>query len=244
MILCLGLLFLTTAWGQAVTSGVLLGTITDASGALVPGARVTVTNTATGQERQTETSSNGDFRFSLLPPGFYRFHVEKPGFQTLASDPVEVQVGVERRVDFAIKVGETTTTVEVQATATDINTTNAERGEVVEGKRITELPLNFREFTQLALLSPGAVLDVRQRIFALKTNISVNGLRAQNGNVVIDGIDSNETHWGGASMSFYNLDSVAEFKLTTSNYSAELRGSSYNVRAVTKSNKPVARDSV
>src|SRR5262249_38379614 len=141
----------------------------------------------------------------------------------------------ERRVDFSLKVGETATTVDVQATATVINTTNAERGEVVEGKRLTELPLNFREFTQLALLSPGAVLDVRQRIFALKTNISVNGLRAQNGNVVIDGIDSNETHWGGASMSFYNLDSLAEFKLTTSNYSAELRGSSYNIRAVTKS---------
>ena len=223
------------AWSQAATSGVLLGTVTDATGAVVPGAQVTVTNTATGLERKIATSATGDFRLPFLPAGLYTFRIEKPGFETMVSDDVEVHVGSETRVDFALSLGAVATRVEVQAAAAIINTTNPERGDVVEGKRIVDLPLNFREFTQLALLVPGSVLDTKQRIFALKTNISVNGLRAQNAHIMIDGIDSNESHWGGTSMSFYNLDSVAEFKLTSSNYSAELRGSSFNIRAVTKS---------
>ena len=233
-VLCVSLLYAKEAWSQAATSGVLLGTVSDATGAVVPAAQVTVTNVETGFQRQRGTGGTGDFRFPLLPAGSYSFRIEKAGFATLVSDDVEVHVGVETRVDFALSLGTVATTVEVQAGAAIINTTSAERGDLVEGKRIVDLPLNFREFTQLALLVPGSVLDTKQRIFALKTNISVNGLRAQNAHIMIDGIDSNESHWGGTSLSFYNLDSVAEFKLTSSNYSAELRGSSYNIRAITK----------
>jgi hypothetical protein len=235
IVLCVSLLYAKEALSQAATTGVLLGTVKDATAAVVPGAQVTVTNSATGLVRNAETSVTGDFRFPLLPAGLYTFRIGMEGFETLVSDDVAVHVGVETRVDFALNVGAVGTTVEVLAAVAIINTTNSERGDLIGSKRVVELPLNFREFTQLALLVPGSVLDTKQRIFALKTNISVNGLRAQNANIMIDGIDSNESHWGGSSMSFYNLDSVAEFKLTSSNYSAELRGSSFNIRAVTKS---------
>lgn len=232
---CVGDLCTARAWGQAITTGVLLGTVSDITGAVVPGATVAATNQGTGLVRRIETTSNGDFRLPLLPPGSYRIRIEMSGFVSLVSSEIQVRVGEETRVDFTLRVGDVATTVEVTARAALINTTTAERGDVVEGKRITDLPLNFREFVQLALLTPGALLDTRQRIYALKTNISVNGLRAQNSNVMIDGVDTNEITWGGSSMTFYNLDSIEEFKLTTSNYSAELRGSSYNIRAVTKS---------
>ena len=234
-VLCVSLIYATQARGQAVTSGVLLGTVTDATGAVVPGAQVTVTNVATGLERQKGTSGTGTFRFPFLPLGSYTFRIEKAGFDTLASDEVEVHVGVERRVDFALSLGAVATTIEVESAAAVINTTNPERGYVVEGKSVTDLPLNFREFTSLGILAPGAMLDVKARIFGNKTNITVNGLRSQMANLQIDGIDSNETHWGGMALNFYSVDNIAEFLVTTSNYAAEVRGSSINIRAVTKS---------
>ena len=234
-VLCVSLLYATQARGQAVSSGILLGTVTDATGAVVPGAQVTVTNVATGLERQKETSGTGTFRFPFLPLGSYTFRIEKAGFDTLVSDEVEVHVGAETRSDYALSLGAVATTIEVESAAAVINTTNSERGYVVEGKSVTDLPLNFREFTSLGVLAPGAMLDHKARIFGNKSNITVNGLRSQMANLQIDGIDSNETHWGGMALNFYSVDNIAEFLVTTSNYAAEVRGSSINIRAVTKS---------
>src|SRR5690242_18826583 len=94
--ICLCLVWTVRARGQNITTGVLLGTVSDTTGAIVPGATVVATNQQTGLVRQIETTSNGGFRLSLLPPGFYTIRIERSGFATLVSSKIEVMVGEER----------------------------------------------------------------------------------------------------------------------------------------------------
>lgn len=235
LVVAVSLLFSPRAYSQVAT-GAFLGTVHDTSGAVVPNASVILTNDRMGFERRTLSDSVGDYRFSVVPVGTYKLRVEARGFAPEASEELGLDVGQERRTDFTLRPGTISSAVEVHAVSTPIDTTNGEKGLVLGTNQVTELPLNFREFTQLALLAPGAQNDFRQRIVFAKTNISVNGLRSQNANLMIDGTESNEYHFGGtSSLSFLDPEAIQEFKISTSNYSADLRGASYNTRVITKS---------
>lgn len=137
--------------------GSIVGVISDESGAVIPGAAVTATNTATNIVHSSETNQSGDYRFLTLPPGSYDVAVEITGFKRSIQSGVVVQVNQSVRLDIGLQVGEVVETVEVIASgAAQLQTTRSTIGTVVSNTEIVELPLNGRDFTQLTLLLPGA----------------------------------------------------------------------------------------
>src|SRR5215471_1172485 len=136
--------------------GTILGTVTDPSGAVIPGAKVTVKNTGTGLERTTETSADGSYSLPELPIGTYSVTVTQSGFQTSITSNVVVDVATERRVDAALKTGQVSTTVEVSGELLpQVETTSAELGGVLTTQAIENLPVNGRDYTKLIYLNPG-----------------------------------------------------------------------------------------
>src|SRR6266508_2048137 len=159
----------------------VVGTIRDASGAVVPDAKVTLTNTATGVSTTRTTTGEGTFEFVTVKGGIYLLTAEKAGFSIALTDNVQVQVGVRLRVDMQMAVGQLSEKVEVTAAAPLIETDSSQRSQVITGEQMRELALNGREYSSLALLSTG----VRQS--ALNKSIqgtpregafNVNGLRS------------------------------------------------------------------
>src|SRR6266567_9144962 len=136
--------------------GTILGTVTDASGALVAGATVKVRNVETGQERTTTTSADGSYAIPELPIGTYTVTVTQAGFQTSVTSAVEVNVATERRIDAQLKVGQVTQTVEVSGEALpQIETTTNELGGILTSQVVEDLPVNGRDYTKLIFLNPG-----------------------------------------------------------------------------------------
>ena len=149
-----GALLAVSVFAQA--TGQLTGSVSDASQAAVPGAEVTATGIGTGLERKTTTNQQGDYTLPFLPPGEYRVRVQKEGFRQVSRD-VRLEVNQVARVDFALEVGEVTETVQVTGAAPLIESDTSAIGQVIEGKAIEDLPLNGRNFVQLAILGPGVV---------------------------------------------------------------------------------------
>src|SRR5713226_6092643 len=136
--------------------GAILGTVRDASGAEVPGAKVTVRNQDTGIERTTETSADGSYRVPELPIGIYTVAIEKSGFQKTVTRDVTVDVAGESRVDASLKPGQVTEQVEVSAeTLPQIEPTTDVLGAIMTPSQISNLPINGRDYTKLIYLSPG-----------------------------------------------------------------------------------------
>src|SRR5205085_8569857 len=133
--------------------GSIAGETRDSSGAVIPEAKVTATNTGTNAQRVAITNASGEYAFPSLPPGIYTVTAEKPGFKTLVRSQVEIQVQLNARIDFELQVGQVSESVEVVATSV-ILTENATVGTVIENKRIVELPLNGRNYLQLVSLAP------------------------------------------------------------------------------------------
>ncbi len=144
-------------WAQGSSVGSITGVVNDPSGSAIPGAAVAIRNINTNQDRQTRTNGSGAYSVTSLPVGIYELKVTAPGFQTLEVKDLKVDVGATLRQDLAMKVGQVSDTVEVAAQAPLLNTENASTGQIIEAKRVTELPLNGRDFQQLQLLSPGTV---------------------------------------------------------------------------------------
>ena len=140
----------------AQTFGEITGRVTDPSGAVIPGASVTLTNVNTNAARNSITAEGGTYTFPSIPPGMYRLRTELPGFKTAQSDPFEVQVQQVVRLDVTLQVGQVSDTVEVAATADLLQAETATVGTVVENKIITELPLNGRQYLGLVALTPNA----------------------------------------------------------------------------------------
>ena len=136
------------------TLGEITGQITDASGGIVPGATITVTNTATNAVRTAISTDAGDYAFPSLAPGVYTMRIEKVGFKTSTSRDVQVQVQQTVRLDFSMAVGQVSESIEVSAQATQLQAENATLGTVIENKRIVELPLNGRNYLQLVRFRP------------------------------------------------------------------------------------------
>ena len=137
--------------------GAMLGLVTDASGAAIPSAMVNLLNSATGEKRTAETDASGNYRFINLVPGTYRLEIEKAGFKRLTRDAIDVNVDSQVREDARIEVGDTSQTVEVTAQATLLQTDSAQLSQVVEGRTVTDTPLNGRNVLNLVTLVPGVV---------------------------------------------------------------------------------------
>ena len=178
-------------WACAqTTSGLITGTITDSTGAVIPGAQVLLTSQATGVQRSSVTDANGYYSVPELQPGVYDVSVSKEGFANQKLSNVHLEVNQSESLNFKMSVTASTQTVQVNADIQQINTTSATRAEVVSHTAIVELPLNGRQFNQLTLLTPGAVPLVQggqQGAFTVKLGAgsvspSVDGQRPQQNN--------------------------------------------------------------
>jgi hypothetical protein len=143
-------------WAQDPTA-TLFGRVVDGSRSVVAGAKVEIRNTATNEVRETVSDDKGEFTTPNLPPGLYGITISKSGFQTLHGTNLELQIEQQVRTEFHLELGTITQAVTVQALAPLINTENAVKGEVVVSEQMVEIPLNGRDFTDIALLTPGVL---------------------------------------------------------------------------------------
>ncbi|MGH9799129.1 MAG: carboxypeptidase regulatory-like domain-containing protein, partial [Blastocatellia bacterium] len=219
----------------------ITGEVRDAAGAVVPGASLTVTNVGTNISLKAETNEQGIYTVPSLKPGPYSIAVEKAGFKKVIRSGVTLQVNQTARIDIALQVGEMTNTVEVVGAATLLETETSSRGSVIDGKKIVDLPLNGRDYNQLALLSPG-VLPTTPRLASVnfKGAFNVNGNRTFNNVFLLDGVDnisySNSFRGENVQLVQPSIEALQEFKIQTNAYSAEFgRSSGALINAVIKS---------
>src|SRR5271165_1135290 len=216
-------------YGQA--DGSFSGTVSDKAGAVVSGATVKVTSQGTGVSREAKTNESGYYLVPLLPVAFYTIRVESQGFQTTEQKDIRLQVDEHREVDFTLAPASVTTALEVSATEVAVETTSPSLGQVITSEQVAELPLNGRDFVQLATLAPGVTQETNPNSFfnggpssevsARGTfSLSVGGSRASSTDWLLDGNDNNELTAGGIAI-LSSIDSIQEFKVLTYNYSAE-----------------------
>ncbi|MEP7367782.1 MAG: carboxypeptidase-like regulatory domain-containing protein, partial [Acidobacteriota bacterium] len=215
----LGLLAAAPAFAQTAS---VTGRVTDASGAVIPAATVVVVNQGTGLDRTTATNQSGYYTFSLLQPGKYQMRVESQGFKTVTRSGLVFETDQRAELNFAMEIGAVTEQIEVTANVAQLNTVEASRGQVIENRRIVEMPLNGRNYNQLALLSAGAVQPLAG---ARMEGFSVNGMRVSQNNFQLDGVDNNGIELAGAQrrseMVQPSIDAIQEFKVQTNSYAAE-----------------------
>jgi hypothetical protein len=214
-------LFATQAVAQDAT---LLGTVTDPSGAAVPNAAVAITNTATGVTRNLTTNSDGQFVAPDLRIGNYTVRVSATGFKAAEQKNLELAVGDRRRLDVTLVVGSVQEQVTVEANAVAVQTDTGEVSNVINGQQVTQLATNGRSLYELFALAPGASSIQTSRVgftpVSGDSNVSINGQRAGHNLQLLDGGENLDR--GGSSGSVApSLDSIAEFRNMTSNYSAE-----------------------
>ena len=238
----IGVLFLlllapgSQLFAQAGATGTILGTVTDSGGALVPNAKVTVTNTATRVSSQTLSNSAGDYNVPALNPGTYTVNVEAPGFQKAAVSQFTLTVNQHARVDFALKPGAVTETVTTTAQAVSLDTDTAELSNLVSQQQVEDLPLNGRNFMQLLLVGAGAVTvggeqgTMRQ---GQGNAISVNGGRPEGNNYTLDGLVNTDAALVTPAV-ILSQDAIQEFKVSSGTYSADQGFSATQINIVSK----------
>jgi hypothetical protein len=218
--------------------GTILGTVTDASGAVVAGAKVSAKNAGTGLERTTDTSADGSYSLPELPIGTYIVTVTQTGFQTFEATGVTVDVSSERRVDAALKTGDVSTKVEVSADQLpQVETTTNDMGGVLTAKTVEDLPVNGRDYTKLIFLNPGVAGSPDQISDSPGSygEFSMNGARGRSNNYLLDGTDMNDGYRNdpaineagvfGTPSTILPIDSVAEVNVI-SNFQPEFGGNS------------------
>jgi Carboxypeptidase regulatory-like domain len=217
------------AYGQA--TGSFSGNVLDKTGAAIAGATVTTTSQTTGASRQALTDEAGHYSIPLLPIGIYTVRAEFKGFQPAESKDLKLQVDEARELDFTLALSSVSSTVEVSAAAVAVETANPALGQVITSQQVAQLPLNGRDFVQLATLTPGTTQETNPNSFFTAAassevaargpfSLSVGGSRPNSTDWLIDGVDNNELTAGGISI-LSNIDSIQEFKVLTYNYSAE-----------------------
>ncbi len=234
-------LLVGTAWPQ-ITGGSFRGVITDQSGAVVSNAKVVLLDTVNGAPRNAVSGESGEYLFPSVPPGVYSFTVSASGFQTLHNERVTLQVAQQATLDFKLRPGNVSETVNVTGEAPLLNTTDSTVGTVVDGEKITQLPLNGRQFTQLILLTPGAAPQNTglQGAYDAATDLgavspAVNGARAEMNNFTIDGVENNELYFNFVAVN-PPPDALREFKVQSDMSSGAFgRAAGANVNVVTRS---------
>lgn len=219
--------------GQA--TGLIVGVVQDGTGGVVTGAEVRAANELTGLQWTTTSSQTGRFSFPRLPVGQYRVEVTQGGFRKFVSESFRLDVDQNREITARLELGATSESVTVTGAVSQVDTVSATIREVVDHKRITELPLNGRNPLQLVLLVPGAVSGPGASSLNRNDAISVNGGRGTATNYMLDGGDNNDPQQNVGAV-VPNPDALEEFSVLTNNFSAEYgRNSGGVVNAVTKS---------
>ncbi len=223
----LSLLLFTFSAGNAAAqavSGTILGTVTDATGAVVGGAKVTIKNVNTNVTVNTTTNDSGNYTMSQLAPGSYEVTIEKPGFQTVVQQNVTVTVALSTRVDATLQLGQVTQAVTVTEAPPTMQTDRAEVDTTLGGQQITQLPVLNRNFTNLTLLVPGATLNTfqhpPQENPQSSTLVNTNGQEFAGTNYLLDGMNNNDAVLGIVMVN-PPIDSVGETSIATSNYEPE-----------------------
>lgn len=208
-------------WAQ-VEQGVVLGTVADQSGARIPDTPVVITNVSTNLTHTARTNSEGTFRSIPLRAGTYSVSVEAPVFKRLVRTGITLEIQSEVRLDLRLDLGDTTEQVTVSADATLLQTTESSRGQVIDNKKIVDLPLNGRDYLQLALLAAGTNVPPPGARFS---GFSSSGFRVSHNNYLLDGMDNNSNQHAAQGRTPQvispSIDAIQEFKVQTSNYSAE-----------------------
>ncbi len=219
--LVLGLMFAVLSGEPALAqqaTAVLVGSVTDASGAVVVGAKVTLKNSQTNVERTTTSAKDGNYIFNLVPIGAYALKVEQAGFETYVRKGITLEINQNARLDVALQIGKASQVVEVTGDVTQVDTVSATLGKVETTQRIDDLPLAARDTMQLGLLQAGVFAPDQDD--GSNNPFSVSGQRSESETFLIDGSDNND-FLGNNMVVDPNPDSVAEFKILTNNYEAE-----------------------
>jgi Carboxypeptidase regulatory-like domain len=223
------LLFCVSLYGQA--TGTISGIVTDAAGGAISGAKVTVTAPATGLSRDANTDSAGHYVVPLLGVATYTVRAENQGFQASEAKDVRLQTNEQRELDFTLPLATVQQNVDVTVAPVAVETSNPTLGQVITSQQVADLPLNGRDFVQLATLTPGTVQETNPNSFfnggassEVSTrgsfSLSVGGSRANSTDWLLDGNDNNELTAGGIAI-LPSIDAIQEFKVLTYNYSAE-----------------------
>jgi hypothetical protein len=238
----LAALIAAPAWAQTQL-GTLFGTVTDTSGAVVPGAEVSVENVTTGLKRDGRTDKMGEYQLVGLPAGRYTLRVQKEGFQTEVREGIALSPGAAIGINLSLVVGKLSVHVTVEAGVPSVDTTTTVEGMIAE-RSLTALPLDGRDLFKAAILVPG-VAPTPSSAPSLLSNgkagqVSVNGMRPSWTNVLIDGMDANDPVFGyspaGASGIFLGMDDFVEVRVSTQTFGSEYGTNSGGViEAITKS---------
>jgi hypothetical protein len=239
LLLWIGLLAGAVSSFAQLDAGRIVGQITDPQHALIRSATVTVLNTATGVSRTVKTSTNGDYTVTPLEPGVYSITVKAQGFETTVRNGVELTVGQSVAADFQMVVGTMSTQVVVSTTSPTLNTESGAMELAISNQQVVDLPLNGRQFTQLAELSPGVAplpatgntQNVRPE--ELNGNV-IDGINGQETDFLLDGADITEHHEGGTYIQT-SIDALQEFNVEESPYTSEFPGVGSAFNSTTKS---------
>jgi hypothetical protein len=240
------LLFASLTVDAQVASGKIVGTVKDTSGAIISAAAVTVLETQTNAARKTSTNSQGEYVVTELKPGTYTVKAEQKGFKTAVEASFKLDINQVVRVDFSLVVGSVQEQVVVTSAEPLVESETSSIGQVIDESRVHELPLNGRNFIQLAYLSPGVNIglastgstgNVQQGDIPEDErgngSIQVNGLWATNNNYLLDGFDNNEQQIGFELIE-PPIDAIQEFKVQTNNFGADIGKGGAVVNVVTK----------
>jgi hypothetical protein len=231
-LLIFAMLLLPAGASAQVSSGKIVGLVQDNSAGVLPGATIVARNLATGVSRDATTNDRGRYEIAGLQPGRYQVEAELTGFRRTSQGPVAVTVNEETRLDFVLQLGEVAENITVQGESSTVQTNTATIGKLVEEKQITALPLIDRNFASLGLLTPGVTTRGQSTTDA---QYVVHGQRQDANNFQLDGV-ANVTLGGNSVQARPNVDAVQEFKIQTSNFSAEFgRNAGSVVQVVTKS---------
>jgi len=235
MLALLTLITSSPAFGQGFTAAVL-GTVTDNTGAVLPGVTITVTNTDTGQQRALLTDERGNYQALQLPPGKYSVAAELQGFKRLVRDAITLQVDQRQQLNFSLELGTVSENVTVVGEAAQVQTETATVGAVVTAQQAQELPLNGRNFLQLNLLVPGAIQTIKTSVLASQGGgIVVHGLPDNQNSYWVDGMDNASQAIGQYVVNMPQV-AVQEFRVMSPAYDAEFgRTAGAQINVITRS---------
>ncbi len=227
---CLAALFLFFATParlcpQAVGSGQIQGTVTDANGGVVPGAEIEATQTESGLKRAVTSGADGGYSLPNLPVGPYQLRVSKEGFEAFVQSGIVIQVGNNLRVDVSLKVGGAAETVQVDASASMVQTEDQAVSQVIDSQRMVDIPLNGRQATQLILLTGAATTapsgdNVGSKNYPSEVTLSVAGSQGTQTEYLMDGADNTDS-FSNVNLPFPFPDAIQEFSVQTSGLAAQ-----------------------
>src|ERR1700731_1636811 len=218
-------------------AGAVRGSVTDPSGAAVPGATVTLRDVGTNASTDTTTTETGTFTFGNVSVGTYELTVKAGNFKEYVAKDVEVHVSTTTEVNARLHLGAATEVISVEASDIQVQTTTADVGAVIEGTQVRELPLNGRNFMELTQLQPGVSannqFDSKDKGLQGGSDFSVNGNPSTNNLFLIDGVNNNDVGSNRTILIYPSVDSIAEFKMLTNSYGPEYGQASGAIISIT-----------